>query len=510
MNKGMFAGVLCGDCGEGSGFSALLDGCVSCDSSNAALVLVLVVADVIVVVVVLVLMVPAPSWLYPVFYYLQILPYLTQHFPITFEKLRPIVAYVGSALGLYFPYDFCLHSDMNAAAVYALRYTPPLVVTALAPIILHVRLKHFHPREWHGLWWLVLMLYTPLLHTSFSLLDCPTLRGENPFTPRWYVNANIRCFQDAAHAPLGLFAIFVVAFCISIVPFVVLVATKRLTKPYWVHCLVGPLTRPYKAKCEWWCGVELAKRLFLVLFAVAFKPNDIAVLFILVLTMALSGFFKPYKNMLVNILDVAFAVDVFVLLTLRNVVDVEEEFHSIPQQDPALVGACSDVQGFSTFVLILSPFYYLPFLLAMIAGGVWGVWHLYCLVKNRFMPGMKRKKSSRQQSGPLSPSPGPSHPRTQTVVDLNDFESGYQQQQQRKGSFNVPRIRWASRKKRNVIKTESSTSTGGVEGIPLQGVPLRGKAAEMCGEITSSLIEASTKPRDDERDSSITISTSEV
>ena len=483
------AGVLCGDCSQGSGFSALLGTCVSCDASHAVLILALVIADVVIVLAVLALMVPSPSWVYPVLFYLQFLPHLAEHFPVTFEKLRPYAVYIGSALGLYFPYDFCLHSAMNAGGVYSLRYIPALVVVSLAPLILHVRLKKFRPCDWHGLWWLVLTLYTPLLHTSFSLLDCPSLDDEGgAFTPRWYVNANIRCFQDAAHAPLGLFAIFVVCFCASLIPFVVLVVTKRLSRPYWLHCLVTPLAHPYKPKYEWWCGVELAKRFILVLLAIAVKPNDFAVLFVLVVMVTLNGFFKPYKHMLVNVLDTVFAVDIFVLLALRNTVDAEDLLHSIPEQDDAaLGGGCGDVQGVSPFVIFLSVFYYFPFLLALIAGGVWGVWHLYHLVKNGSVPAMKQKDLKREPSSILSPSPLPSRPRTQTVVDLADM-GGEDTAHQRKGS----RFRWGSRKRKNLAKSDSSKSSGGgamgveeVVGIPLK---TKGVAAAASGGLLSPLI----------------------
>lgn len=70
---------------------------------------------------------------------MQILPHVTQNFPITFEKLSSYAAYIGSALGLYFPYDFCLHSEMGASGVYALRYIPAFLVVVIAPVFLYIR-----------------------------------------------------------------------------------------------------------------------------------------------------------------------------------------------------------------------------------------------------------------------------------------------------------------------------------------------------------------------------------
>ena len=461
-------GVLCGGCAEGSGFSAVLDTCVSCDSVNAVLILALVVVDVLLVVLLLALMLPTPSWLHPTLLYLQILPHLTLFFPVSFEKLRPYAVYLGSALGLYFPYDFCLHSDMPAAGVYALRYVPVLVTAALAPFVLHVRLKKFRPCPWHGVWLLVLLLYTPVLHTSFSLLNCPALEGES-FTPRWYVNANVRCFQDASHAPLSLFALLVVALCIALIPLVVLVATRRLTRPYWVHCLEVPLTAPYKTTCQWWCGVELAKRVLLVLFSVAFHDNDYPVMFLLTFSLALSSFFKPYRHMLVNVLEAAYAVDIFVMLALRNTVDLEDLTQILPTMLNTR-GDCHDVEGVSAFTLILTPFYFLPIVLALLAGSVWGVWHLYQLVLNKWMPAMDSKKSALSQRQGSILSNSPSHPRTQTVVDLADFE---EERPPRRGSLFKTHTRWASRKRKSLregAKNSASASGGGKP--PLKETPM--------------------------------------
>lgn len=132
-------GVLCGDCPEGSGVSALLDVCVSCDDVSAVLILGLILVDVVIVVFLLVVTRPVLTLLYPTIFYLQILPHLTKHFPVTFENLSPAMFYLASTLGLYFPYDFCLHSNLSAVPAYALRYIPVVVTVVVAPIVLTIR-----------------------------------------------------------------------------------------------------------------------------------------------------------------------------------------------------------------------------------------------------------------------------------------------------------------------------------------------------------------------------------
>lgn len=112
---------------------------MSCDSSHVGLIVGLIVADIILICLIVIFTVSLPSWVYPSIFYLQILPHLTKHFPVTFEKLSPYLYYIGSALGLYFPYDFCLHSNLTTAPAYALRYIPVLVAIPLASILQYTR-----------------------------------------------------------------------------------------------------------------------------------------------------------------------------------------------------------------------------------------------------------------------------------------------------------------------------------------------------------------------------------
>ena len=131
--------MLCGECAEGTGFSVLLNRCVSCDSLFYLLIPLLVIVDTAVIVFLLIVMVPAPSWLYPALCYLQLLPHFTEFFPVSFELVRPYLYYVASAIGLYFPYDFCLSYELDAVGAHSLRYLPPLLATVLSVAVILVR-----------------------------------------------------------------------------------------------------------------------------------------------------------------------------------------------------------------------------------------------------------------------------------------------------------------------------------------------------------------------------------
>lgn len=47
--------------------------------------------------------------------------------------------YVSNAIGLYFPYDFCLYNDMPALVSHSLRYLPLLTAILVTPVVLFIR-----------------------------------------------------------------------------------------------------------------------------------------------------------------------------------------------------------------------------------------------------------------------------------------------------------------------------------------------------------------------------------
>ena len=56
--------------------------------------------------------------------------------------------------------------------------TPPPPSPSLTPALPPPRRLKFHPVPWHGLWWVVILLFTPAIHTSMSILNCPHLPSE--------------------------------------------------------------------------------------------------------------------------------------------------------------------------------------------------------------------------------------------------------------------------------------------------------------------------------------------
>lgn len=437
----MISGVLCGDCISGSGFSALLDRCVSCGDVYSVFLVALVLVDAGVILLLLAVSKPIPLWFYPVLYYLQLLPHFTTHFPVTFERVRPFLLYVSSALGLYFPYDFCLYDEASALATYFFRYLPIIVGAVLSPIAVCFR-KRRSPRDsWHGVWWLMVLFYTPAVHTSVSILHCPSFPvldiNSTAFSTdtRWFVNGNIQCFTGV-HIALSLFAIVVLLFCFSLVPLLLLVIfaeEKQLSRrPRWFELAVVAFEQSFKF--WWWGPLELFRRLVLVILSVAFPRNNYPVMFTLALFTGVTSFIKPYGNReshktsnkgyawAVNILDVFLASNILILLLLRNTQYMKDTFEEFPSVGTAALYGCGAGSELTNFSIILTPLYYLPLLVAIFALLVWLISLTTSAVK-RYRNSMARgNKDNGEREGDSGIEMKEVRARTQTVIDIRSYD----------------------------------------------------------------------------------------
>ena len=123
------------------GVTALLNNCDTCSDAFGTLIAALAIVDLLIFLAALTfaLSFPLPPWLHPCVFYLQILPLMTDYFPTSFETFRPYLYYVGSALGFYFPYDFCLYANMTELVSYTVRYLPFFVALLVCPPVLIIR-----------------------------------------------------------------------------------------------------------------------------------------------------------------------------------------------------------------------------------------------------------------------------------------------------------------------------------------------------------------------------------
>lgn len=342
--------------------------------------------------------------------------------------------------------------------------------------ILYCRSRKSRSIDWHGVWWLVILLFTPVLHASIKLLDCPHLEGESPFTLRWFVNANIKCFRDAQHAPLGLFALAVLIASVALIITLLLMATQRLTRPYWVRHMVVPLTLPFKKSREWWCAVELGKRTVLIVFAVGVRGNSVLLALILVLLLSLNGYFKPFKSDLVNVLDMVYSINVFVLLCLRSTPDIEINLKPTLVKETTSSSSCSTDIEYTPFVILLGILYYFPLVIAVATLVSYIGFRLLSYIRKDIVPMMEKNSEGSVDKLPTSAkvaTPDRQRTRTQTFVDISNCEPASPSPvvvQKKQFSFKIkkPSLRFGSRKRKKEEKGEKNSFSPGLPDIPME------------------------------------------
>ena len=138
--------------------------------------------------------------------------------------------------------------------------------------------------EHHGIWWIILLLYAHIIHTSVSILECPLLPmssfpvslliyldkqiaisifktvrlnqvysydSEQFYLQRWIVNGNIECFTGW-HAPLALLAIAVLVVTVTLVPLVGLISVKQhLFKVTTIMIMLTSWPNSYTQDCSY-------------------------------------------------------------------------------------------------------------------------------------------------------------------------------------------------------------------------------------------------------------------
>ena len=361
-------GILCGGCPEGFGYSTLQNQCVTCSNAYALLLILLIFADIVICVVIVAIAKPLPVWVYPCLFYIQTLPYITENFPITFNAVQRYLYYVSSLLALYFPYDFCLHGTMSALLIYLLRYVPLLVTTPTVMVIIGIVYhKKIRFAEWYGVWLLILLMYTQVVHTSMSILNCSAVSQHGL---RWYISGNIECFKGG-HLPLALLAITVLLLAVLLIPLCALIAFQKLPeKLRSLHHLRSPLTKAFKHELCWWGAIELSRRFLLLLFTIPFPGNNFAPAVTLMIFTTVYLFVQPYKSLAANILEAILSTSTLILLLAGSDAAITEGLLLISSKQ--LQGFVNDdnkcpdpVRGVTRLTILLTPFYYLPLFTAV-------------------------------------------------------------------------------------------------------------------------------------------------
>ncbi|XP_065913374.1 uncharacterized protein [Dysidea avara] len=365
-------GYLCGKCRANKGVSALLNNCVSCGYANIALIFALVVVDTIVITAIMLSSVSLFHWLYPSLFYLQITPYIAQYFPATFSIVQPYLHYISSTASLYFPYDFCLYPGMTALVSYSLRYIPVLLLCIIYVCIWIISRKY--PKlsvSWSGLWLLILLLYTDVVTTSVSILNCPILSDNNgQKVMRWFKDGTVECFTGS-HAALATFAILMLIVLVLLIIALLTVVLGKvkvikgcLQLKLWTASLEKLLQEPFVDQCNWWAPTELIRRLIFTIVIMSFHRNLVPIMMLLMIYVVIFMYIQPYHLLYLNVMEIVLLGDILIMAIITSTANFKsttfDSHHSFS------IDKCGEVDRMSEHATMLVPFYFFPLLIIFI------------------------------------------------------------------------------------------------------------------------------------------------
>ena len=99
--------------------------------------------------------------------------------------------------------------------------------------------------------------------------------------------------------------------------------------------------------------------------------------------LSIYGYIQPYKDMISNVLEVVLAVDVLVMLMMKNTDLIRDSLIGIRPHLVNTTTTCiegGNVQGISPLVILLTPFYYLPLVITVAVGVVWTAYKAWYVV----------------------------------------------------------------------------------------------------------------------------------
>jgi hypothetical protein len=311
-------------------------------------------------------------------FYIQTVYYSTTYFPASFWDARKYMLFLGSVLGLYFPWDFCLSPGMSALASFPPRFIPPFIATVVAVAavisVFYCFEKRAQKRIWHGVWAFILLLYAPLVHTCLSLLHCPSIPpaqgGE--VKPRWFLDGEVVCFREGGHIALGLIAILLLPLLCLLPPalfiFTIFTRSPQMKgKHSIIERLYGAVTAGYAERARWWGAWDLLRRLILIAIVITCPGRSVAALYIVIPALALHLYTWPYLRWWQNLLEALILSNYTLLLLLRSTQTILDDLASysgtaVPQSQGRGL-AHSD-----RLTLLFSMWYYWPLVMGTTAG----------------------------------------------------------------------------------------------------------------------------------------------
>jgi hypothetical protein len=321
-------GYLCGACANGTAVTALLNRCRVCPPASSVAIAFLVIVDAAVMIALCTIPVfwhkfHFPSSLYGLLFYIQIVPYAVEDFQYANDIFYRVVRFIGSLFGMYFPWDACLSPTTTALGAYAARYIPTLIALVVTPS--SIAIMWFFRKKvtltYNGVWFVWMLILNDLLATSFSILNCPILPDESgTLHSVWYYDGTVRCFVDPGHAVLAIWAIIVLLLIVAAMAAIlfVLLQSERLKLRRILRRIGDPVQIGFLDEYKFWFFIDFLLRFIFIAIVVYEKDNESAGIYFISIIFIIYAYFKPFRILTDNILELILLAIFFMALLLRQ------------------------------------------------------------------------------------------------------------------------------------------------------------------------------------------------
>ena len=351
-------GVLCGACKENRSVVFGSPACMECSNYWLFTILLYAVAGIILVVFLFFFNFTVAQGSIngiSVIFYANLVS-LNSNTLFTFTNRRFLFIWI-SLLNLELGFPLCFYHGMTEAAKAGLQCIFPvyLLLIAVGIIILSQKSRVIAKlTSSHGIQVLATLIYlcfSKMLRYVIDIFTYATLRGKTVTVPIWLFDGNIEYFTGLhviiAIVPAIVTLIFIVIYTMMVIFIKQIEQCTSKLKP-----LLDAYGAPFRDQFRFWFGLRLLV-LAVMCITYALLGTDDPVLSViiqqifLVLFMVFQAFVRPFRNQLMNALDLFFMLDLFFLL-LYTV----KLFDATEEQQIAVVNSLVGV-AFILFVLLL-------------------------------------------------------------------------------------------------------------------------------------------------------------
>ena len=237
-----------------------------------------------------------------------------------------------SLVNLELGFPLCFYDGMDEAAKNALQCIFPvyLLLICVAIIVFTRRFRRIAQLvSSHGIQVLATLIYlsfSKMLRYVIDILSFATLKKESGDQIIWLFDGNFRYFTGS-HTVIVIIPAVITLFFIAAFTILMLFIKQIEQYSFKLKPLMDAYAGPFRDRYRFWIGIRLVfLTVICTIFAIFGTDNPILALLIqlifLVLFMVLVASLRPFRNKLVNSLDIGFMFDLFliILFTLGAVI----------------------------------------------------------------------------------------------------------------------------------------------------------------------------------------------